>query len=233
MNYDQVKDSGSRQEFSTGAVRDTPEGKGRYDLLPAYAIGRIARHFENGARKYEDNNWRKGIPLTRFLDSALRHLFKFSEGYRDEDHLAAAAWNILALIETEEMAARGIVPEELVDLPDYTAPAPSPDDGPDPALNTGECSRLDQPGDDMVLFITSKSPPYDLYRVARGVVDRNIYSHDHTKEPVWHRTPRTVDGMADLIAAGTHVLLGNARTVPSSWLPKSSHPSSTSCGCAF
>lgn len=29
-----IKDSGSRREFDTGAVRDIQHGKGRYDLLP-------------------------------------------------------------------------------------------------------------------------------------------------------------------------------------------------------
>ena len=29
-----IKDSGSRREFETGAVRDMAEGKGRMDLLP-------------------------------------------------------------------------------------------------------------------------------------------------------------------------------------------------------
>jgi hypothetical protein len=30
----QIKDSGNRTEFKTGAVRDMHEGKGRYDLIP-------------------------------------------------------------------------------------------------------------------------------------------------------------------------------------------------------
>jgi hypothetical protein len=118
--YDSVKDSGERQEFETGAVRDTGTGKGRFDLLPSYAITRVAQHFENGAVKYADENWRKGIPLRRYLDSALRHLFKFLEGQRDEDHAAAAAWNILALIETEEMIRRSRLPASLDNLPDWT-----------------------------------------------------------------------------------------------------------------
>ena len=54
-----IKDSGERREFSTGAVRDMAEGKGRCDLLPACAILRIARHFEAGAKKYDDRNWEK------------------------------------------------------------------------------------------------------------------------------------------------------------------------------
>jgi hypothetical protein len=40
MNEDQkpLKDSGERQTFSTGAVRDLQNGKGRYDLLPVHTI---------------------------------------------------------------------------------------------------------------------------------------------------------------------------------------------------
>ena len=30
----EIKDSGERREFDTGAVRDIQEGKGRMDLLP-------------------------------------------------------------------------------------------------------------------------------------------------------------------------------------------------------
>ena len=114
-----IKDSGQRQQFNTGAVRDTSEGKGRYDLLPAYALQRLAVHFENGAKKYDAENWRKGIPLRRFMDSGLRHALKYLEGQRDEDHMAAAAWNFLCLIETEEMIRRGILPKELNNLPDW------------------------------------------------------------------------------------------------------------------
>lgn len=117
--YSEVKDSGARQNFSTGAVRDTAEGKGRYDLLPTYALQRLAQHFENGAKKYGDENWRKGIPLRRYVDSAIRHLFKYLEGQRDEDHAIAAAWNILAMVETEEMIRREILPPSLNNLPDW------------------------------------------------------------------------------------------------------------------
>jgi len=109
----EVKDSGYRQEFSTGARRDTQEGKGRFDLLPCHAITRLAEHFENGSKKYGDDNWRKGIPLNRYLDSAFRHLYKFMDGQRDEDHAIAAAWNILCLIETEYMIDNKELPEEL------------------------------------------------------------------------------------------------------------------------
>ena len=115
--YDEVKDSGTRREFTTGANRDCAEGKGRYDLLPCYAIHRLARHFENGAVKYDARNWEKGIPLHCYIDSAMRHLFKYLGGSRDEDHMIAAAWNILCYVETEKRIAEGRLPVSLDDIP--------------------------------------------------------------------------------------------------------------------
>ena len=97
-----IKDSGTRRQFDSGAVRDMQEGKGRCDLLPACAILRIARHFEAGAKKYDDRNWEKGIPVGSFIDSAIRHLMKYLDGQADEDHLCAAGWNILCAMWTEE-----------------------------------------------------------------------------------------------------------------------------------
>ena len=37
----ELRDSGARQEFETGAVRDISEGKGRCDLLPLRAVSEI------------------------------------------------------------------------------------------------------------------------------------------------------------------------------------------------
>lgn len=100
--YSPIKDSGTRRQFDSGAVRDMQEGKGRCDLLPACAILRIARHFEAGAKKYDDRNWEKGIPVGSFIDSAIRHLMKYLDGQTDEDHLCAAGWNVLCALWTEE-----------------------------------------------------------------------------------------------------------------------------------
>lgn len=114
-----IKDSGIREEFETGSVRDTQNGKGRYDLISPIATRRLAQHCEGGADKYGNRNWEKGQPLCRYIDSAKRHLDMFLEGHRDEDHLAACLWNIAALIHTEEMVRRGLLPKELNDLPSY------------------------------------------------------------------------------------------------------------------
>jgi len=118
-----IKDSGERREFTTGSVRDKRDGKGRYDLLPAYVIGRDAKHIEAGAVKYGPRNWEKGQPLSSYLDSALRHLFVWMDGDREEDNLAAARWNIAALMWTEEMIRRGHLPPEMNDIGCFTAHA--------------------------------------------------------------------------------------------------------------
>jgi len=117
QEFDHVVDSGEQQSFKTGAVRDTQVHKGRYDLLPPCAIERLAKHFENGAVKYQDRNWERGIPLMRYLDSALRHMFKLLDGQTDEDHAAAAMWNIACYIQTEKWIKEGILPKELDDRP--------------------------------------------------------------------------------------------------------------------
>lgn len=159
-----LKDSGNRRIFETGAVRDMDENKGRCDLLPLDIVNEmirlhsqfpeqpivsvtdilrgieeyqdssrstytratalfesiysfipftvwskyenkqakmsallldLAKHFQDGARKYSDNNWKRGIPTNVFMDSALRHLFKFLRGDTDEPHDRAFVWNLV------------------------------------------------------------------------------------------------------------------------------------------
>ena len=94
-----IKDSGNRRLFTTGAVRDMPEGKGRMDLLPWAAIMEVSKHCEAGAKKYGEHNVDKGIPTSSLCDSAMRHLAKYLDGWKDEDHLLAAAWNVLWAIQ--------------------------------------------------------------------------------------------------------------------------------------
>lgn len=112
-----IQDSGERRMFDSGAVRDISTGKGRFDLLPPEAIFAFAKHMENGAVKYEERNWEKGILLHSYWDSAVRHLFKYLMGMKDEDHLVAAFWNIGCLIATRERINTGKLPENLDDLP--------------------------------------------------------------------------------------------------------------------
>ena len=97
-----IKDSGDRTEFNTGAVRDMQGGKGDMLSLPMDALLRLSIHYQEGAKKYGRFNYLKGIPLSSFLDSAERHLAKYIAGWDDEDHLAAAAFNILGALQMEE-----------------------------------------------------------------------------------------------------------------------------------
>lgn len=99
---DQCRDSGERQVFETGAVRDIQAGKGRFDLISPVGERRLARRYEQGAVKYGDRNWQKGIPIGRCLDSAKRHINQYLEGNNEEDHLAAAAWNLFTAMHMEE-----------------------------------------------------------------------------------------------------------------------------------
>ncbi len=98
-----LADSGARKTFDTGAIREMlPKEKGRCDLLPASSLLRLAKHYAAGAEKYSDRNWEKGLPIGAFIDSGLRHLLKYMDGQKDEDHLAATAWNILGAMFMED-----------------------------------------------------------------------------------------------------------------------------------
>lgn len=97
------------REYQTGAVRDTG-GKGRMDLLPMCALIRISKHMEDaikpdpetGVPHYPERNWEQGLPIHSMIDSAFRHLAKYMDGMNDEDHLCAAATNLLMAMWTEE-----------------------------------------------------------------------------------------------------------------------------------
>ena len=106
-----IKDSGSRRDFGTGAVRDMCEGKGDMVGIPWESILRLSKHYEAGAKKYERWNFRYGIPVSSFIDSACRHLAKYQCGIDDEDHLAAAAFNVLGAMLMENTKP------EMQDLP--------------------------------------------------------------------------------------------------------------------
>ena len=144
----EIKDSGTRREFNTGAVRDIQEGKGRCDLMPLDVVAalyqensrlyniftsleqfkntgdsvylciclenfvlsvnstissqllEVSKHFEEGAKKYGENNWQKGIPTNCYIDSATRHYLKYLRNDTDEPHDRAFLWNILCCIWT-------------------------------------------------------------------------------------------------------------------------------------
>ena len=51
--------------------------------------------YEEGANKYGENNWQKGLPTWCYIDSAVRHYLKWLRGDTDESHDRAFVWNLL------------------------------------------------------------------------------------------------------------------------------------------
>lgn len=60
----------------------------------------VSKHFEEGAKKYGEYNWQKGIPTHCYIDSAVRHYLKYLRGDTDEPHDRAFVWNILCCVWT-------------------------------------------------------------------------------------------------------------------------------------
>lgn len=82
-------------------------GKPRWDLLPMDAVSRVVEAFGYGARKYEDNGWRR-VPdwRRRYYAAAMRHIVSWWRGERLDPesgihHLAMATACLLILIEKE------------------------------------------------------------------------------------------------------------------------------------
>lgn len=93
-----IKDSGSREQYESGMVRDTETGKTDYTLImDGPMFERWALHLTKGAIKYAKRNWMKAqgvVELTRFKASALRHFIQWFRGDEDEDHASAVFFNI-------------------------------------------------------------------------------------------------------------------------------------------
>lgn len=102
----ETKDSGVRAEFSNGGVRDSQEGKARFDLLlplnvpyKCQLLTRVAELMARGAVKYADRNWEQFSDqeaLDRAKASAFRHMVQWQAGEVDEDHAAAVVFNLMA-----------------------------------------------------------------------------------------------------------------------------------------
>ena len=159
-------DSGERQNYDTGAVRDTAKGKPRIDLFSYYmftdllqhegydevlndwarfkkfgtkdylytvfmttcekellsiteGITRVSFWLAEGAKKYSERNWEAGIPVSRVVESADRHLVKWMDEEDDEDHFAAFLCNIMFIYHYKCLIEDGYMDECIDDYP-YT-----------------------------------------------------------------------------------------------------------------
>ncbi len=96
-------------QFASGAVRDanvagskTAKYSARYDLISAIGLRRLAETYGEGAMKYTDHNWRKGMPVSVMINHAMAHITSYLTGDASEDHMAHAAWNLFAVMHFEE-----------------------------------------------------------------------------------------------------------------------------------
>ena len=70
-----IHDNGERINFGEGtAVREPDNNKGRPDLISPWALTRLSKWYALGAEKYEDRNWERGMPFSRYTASLFRHL---------------------------------------------------------------------------------------------------------------------------------------------------------------
>jgi len=154
-----MHDSGSRQQFEEGAVRDTAEDKPKVEYLCPYFLGALrgcndlywpldmvaefmlthdvshlmrivavwfpqggwqdlCHWLELGSEKYDSWNWARGMPVSRVLESLIRHLLDWAHHEEGEDHRAAALCNIQFIV--RYMTAPGY--EKWRDLLDYDSP---------------------------------------------------------------------------------------------------------------
>ena len=75
---------------------DKPFGDANWSTL----FLEVSMHFEEGAKKYGERNWEKGLPTRCYVNSAVRHYLKWLRGDNDEPHDRAFCWNILCCIWT-------------------------------------------------------------------------------------------------------------------------------------
>jgi hypothetical protein len=102
------------RSFSTGAIRDSEEGKEDYiETISWSAFKRFAKYMTGKKKKYGEGNFKKGMPIDAYERSLMRHIQKYLENkYEDgnsekeEDHLAAAWFNIQGIMHEEERAKK-------------------------------------------------------------------------------------------------------------------------------
>lgn len=97
-------------KYKTGAIRDDRTGKPNYLAVSFTARHRYVQYMTEMAKKYGEGNWRKGIPISSYEESLLRHISQYFrnkyEGASDEaekDHLSAAIFNIEGIMHAEEI----------------------------------------------------------------------------------------------------------------------------------
>lgn len=85
------------EKFAIDAYSDGTEDED-ITKVEASMFLEVAKHFEEGAKKYGPDNWKRGIPVWCYIDSAVRHYMKLCRGDNDEPHDRAFVWNLMCCI---------------------------------------------------------------------------------------------------------------------------------------
>ena len=107
-----LHDTGARQTYDSGMIREPDTEKPRFDLLVPEGVPyeqqmltRFAILLSKGADKYSSRNWEKASSqkeIDRMKASAFRHFMQWFCNEDDEDHAAAVMFNILAAETTKQ-----------------------------------------------------------------------------------------------------------------------------------
>ena len=104
------KQEKSMRTFPSGSVRDDDTGKPDFiETISWTAFNRYANYMTDKKKKYGEGNFKKGIPISSYEQSLLRHIDKYLrnkyEGASDEtdcDHLSAMIFNVFGIMHEEE-----------------------------------------------------------------------------------------------------------------------------------
>jgi len=142
----EIKDTGARQEFESGMVRDIASGKLDWTLVAdGPMLRRWAELLTNAAivKGYGKRNWMKAAGTTeyeRFRESAFRHFMSWYYGEKDEDHGAAVFFNINGA-EYVGRKPSFVIADWLTNEPGEVGP-PQP-------IKLEDCPRWDEVADDI------------------------------------------------------------------------------------
>lgn len=80
----------------------------RYDLIPPFPLSQLAQVYTDGAAKYGDENYLKGMPFRRVLAALIRHVEAYRAGETldpesGSPHMAHAAWQCFTLMAYENL----------------------------------------------------------------------------------------------------------------------------------
>jgi len=105
-----IKNMSKVRKFKTGAIRDNDENKVNFiETISWTAFNRYAKYMTGKATKYGRGNFKKGIPIESYEESLIRHIDKYlrnkyenGDDEKNEDHLAAAVFNLFGIMHEEE-----------------------------------------------------------------------------------------------------------------------------------